>query len=140
MCVCVCVGGVCVCVCVWCVCMRLWCVCVCICVCACVCVCAQRLVELLRDPFNYSCDHDMFNTDTFMAATERTTFLNLRCGWHFTADPMEGVLVYILIYHVYLLYISYTHTHTHTHTSKYINYYYYSCCAESERGDREGRT
>ena len=43
-------------------------------------LCAQRLVTLLENPFDSY--HDMFNTDALVANTERTIFLNLRCGWH----------------------------------------------------------
>ena len=42
-------------------------------------LCALRLLTLLEDPFNSH--HDMFNVDSMVASTDRTTFLNLRCGW-----------------------------------------------------------
>eukprot|EP00961_Rhodomonas_salina_P300649 3939982-Rhodomonas_salina.1 len=43
-------------------------------------LCAQKLVEVLNNPFSAS--HDMFNTDALVAWSERVTFINLRCGWH----------------------------------------------------------
>ena len=53
-------------------------------------LCAQRLVTVLDDPF--SSHHDMFNTDSLVANTERTTFMNLRCGWHGIANDLFGQL------------------------------------------------
>ena len=50
-------------------------------------LCASQVVSILEDPFN--ADHEMFNTDAFVANAERTTFLNLRCSWHGVADPFS---------------------------------------------------